>query len=272
MIESKIILDSIDKESNRRITTYVVTYPRLILAEFNTHRMLSRNSASSRAIPVKKMLDSIQNTPAMPAFWGKNQSGMQAQEELNSEQIAECEKLILEGRDYILNMCRKLQEIGLHKQTSNRYLEPWAHVTTLVTATDWHNFFALRAHHAAQPEFRDLAHLMLSQYISHQPTPVAVGEWHCPYGDNIEGISQEDKIKVAVARAARVSYTNIEGETSVQKDIELHDRLLAAGHCSPFEHAAQATGEYCYYGNFQGWKQYRKTLKGENKIDTRISN
>ena len=269
MIESKIVLDSINQNGNR-ITTYVITYPRWILAEFNTHRMLSRNSASSRAIPTKKMIQALIDNPAMPEYWGKNQSGMQSNEELSQEEIEKCKVEWLLARDEAIKYVNKLLEIGLHKQTANRILEPWAHITTLVTSTEWQNFFALRAHKDAQPEFQKLAFAMLEDYNASTPNELKTGEWHCPFGDNIEGLNQKDRMKVAVARAARVSYTNIEGETSVEKDIELHDRLLASGHCSPFEHAARAMCTDRAYGNFFGWKQYRKFLKNENRSDERV--
>ena len=81
MINAKIVADSMSPEGVR-LTTLQLRYPRFILAEFNTHRVFSRNSSSSRAIPVKKMLEQVQTDPAMPVWWGKNQPGMQAREEL----------------------------------------------------------------------------------------------------------------------------------------------------------------------------------------------
>jgi hypothetical protein len=52
---TKILADSISPDGVR-LTTLEVVMPRIVLAEFNTHRMLSRNSASSRAIPIEKMI------------------------------------------------------------------------------------------------------------------------------------------------------------------------------------------------------------------------
>ena len=81
-MEVKVIADSIS-ESGKRITTFQLKYPRFIHSEVMTHRVFSRNASSSRAIPVKKMIEQVRNNPAMPIHWGANQSGMQAKNELN---------------------------------------------------------------------------------------------------------------------------------------------------------------------------------------------
>ena len=79
--DAKIILDSVGP-NDARLTTFELTYPRMVHAELMTHRMFSRNSASSRAIPTEKLLARIEEDPVLPVWWGKNQSGMQAREEL----------------------------------------------------------------------------------------------------------------------------------------------------------------------------------------------
>jgi hypothetical protein len=134
----------------------------------------------------------------------------------------------------------QLVELGIHKQIANRLLEPFAHMTTIVSATDWENFFALRAHPDAQPEFQALADLMLEVYVGSEPKGLRAGEWHLPFADKYveDGLSQEQLVKITTARCARVSYLNFEGDISYEKDYKLHDDLLASGHMSPFEHAA----------------------------------
>lgn len=273
MISAKIIADSISQNAHR-ITTFVITYPRFILAEFNTHRMLSRNSASSRAIPVTKILKDITDNPAKPEYWGKNQKGMQADEELSQEQITEVERVWLEARDSAILHAKKLLELGVHKQITNRILEPWCHITTIVTATEWENFFALRAHKDAQPEFRVLAEKMLSIYNENTPKLLNKKEWHIPFGDQYldENLTTEQKLKIGTARCARVSYLNFEGDIDHQKDYDLHDGLLASGHLSPFEHCARPSGFFGPddTGNFRGWLPYRKLFKNENRTDSRV--
>ena len=78
MISVKVIADSISAHTKQRITTLELEYPRFIHAELMTHRVFSRNSSSSRAIPIQTMINHIKATTAIPIHWGKNQSGMQA--------------------------------------------------------------------------------------------------------------------------------------------------------------------------------------------------
>ena len=268
-IEAKIICDS-ENPAGHRLITYIIKYPRWILAEFNTHRQMSRNSASSRAIPLSKMIKSIKEECAKPVEWGKNTSGMQAKENLSLEEQLKAEKTWERNMRISVKYAEKLAKIGLHKQVANRALEPFAHMTTIVSATEWGNFFNLRAHNDAQPEFRELAYKMLEQYISSKPKKLDYGEWHIPFVDQYlnENISLENKLKIATARCARVSYLNFEGNIDHQKDYDLHDKLLESGHCSPFEHCAKATTDNYiseFTGNFRGFLQYRKTLPNENR-------
>ena len=265
MISARIIADSISA-AGARITTMVVRFPRFILAEFNTHRVFSRNAASSRAIPTAKIIDQVQREPAMPVFWGKNQAGMQAFSELSSGDAGVAEVIWLQARDAAVIKARELLSIECHKQIVNRLLEPWVLTSVLVTATEWKNFFALRCHPDAQPEMRALAEAMRDEYAKSTPQPIETGSWHIPFGDKMPGgISHPDRLKVATARAARLSYESFDGETSLTKDLELHDRLMQSGHWSPFEHAALALDDASLSsGNLQGWKQYRKFFAGES--------
>lgn len=312
MITAKILLDSVNPTGNR-ITTWILTYPRFFHSEVMTHRVFSRNASSSRAIPVKKMIDDVKYNPAMPIFWGKNQAGMQAKEELDdinkdkkilispvANSADPCELMVttkraaqyewLAARDSAVKHAEKMLELGLHKQIANRILEPFMHITVLVTATDHENFLSLRAHEDTQPEFQELAYNMLRLYQSKEPNKLKEGEWHIPFGDKIEEtrlnqlvdkINRERqftptwydemyKIKIATARCARVSYLNFEGKDDYTKDIELHDILKNSGHWSPFEHCAMALDKPEQSGNFVGWKQYRKMFNGENRSDGRV--
>lgn len=317
MIEANILLDSINTSGNR-LTTWVLTYPRFIHAEIMTHRMFSRNASSSRAIPVKKMLDDVKNNPAMPVFWGKNQAGMQAAVELDDttkltlkrpngspypdfDTITakeEAKRIWLEARDVAITRVEQLNELGLHKQIANRLLEPWMHITVILTATEYGNFFSLRAHKDAQPEFQALAFMMLEKYNASTPKELSTGQWHVPFGDKLDSDKifdtaawQEEtngmalemsgdmsrylinyKIKIATARCARVSYLNFEGKDDYNNDIKLHDQLAASGHWSPFEHCAMANWNSGNSGNFKGWTQYRKGFPIENRSDDRVKN
>ncbi len=267
MIKAEIVADSIGSCGNR-ITTVALTYPRFIHAEVMTHRVFSRNAASSRAIPVEKFIQQVQENPALPVYWGKNQKGMQAKEEVIGPIQDEAKKLILELRDISIEYSKKLLKLGLHKQITNRYLEPWFEIKTLVTSTDWDNFFGLRTDPDAQPEFLDLATKTLNVLRSNVPTLLKRNDWHLPFvKDSEKALYLPEAIKkLCTARCARVSYLNFEGTSEIEKDVNLHDMLMQDGHMSPFEHLAENMDNNNRYGNFVGWKQYRKSIPHEDNF------
>jgi len=281
MIKAEIVCDSL-ASSGVRLTTFVLTYPRFIHAEFMTHRVFSRNASSSRAIPVKKSIQMVRDNPVIPLAFTRNQKGMQGGVALDGEAHAKAVAAWLEGRDRAVEIAEKLSDLEVHKQYANRVLEPYATITVVVTATDWENFFALRVHPAAQPEICLLATLMWEAYSLGTPEELYDGDWHLPFikpGDrtnalryvNYEnlGVNFDELIlKQSVARCARVSYLNHDGTSSTEEqDMQLYDRLLGSAplHASPAEHQAMACGDpNVRSGNFRGWIQYRKTLPNEN--------
>ena len=265
--EAKILADHL-APSGKRLTTFEVTFPRIVLAEFNTHRTMSRNSASSRAIPVEKLLKKVEEDPFIPIYWGKNQKGMQADQELSPEDQDNAGFAWLAARGRAVDWAKTMLEYGVHKQITNRLLEPFLWHTVICSATEYENFFALRTHPDAQPEIRHIAVMMQDLYRSQKPTPVPDGFWHLPlvtdFQDLIqEGYSLADIQQISVGRCARVSYMTHAGKRDPKADIELAGRLRASGHMSPFEHVAQALSEPERSGNFVGWAQYRKSLDGE---------
>jgi thymidylate synthase ThyX len=147
-IQAKILADSISERGDR-ITTYLLTFPRIILAEFNTHRSFSRNSASSRAIPFKKMVESVEKNPFIPIAWQKDHKGMQGSEYLSDVPAGVSDKefsidMWLEARDAAVSNAKILNNTGVTKQLCNRLLEPFMWHTVICTATEWDNFFNLR--------------------------------------------------------------------------------------------------------------------------------
>jgi thymidylate synthase ThyX len=276
-IEAKIIEDSISPV-RVRLTTFQLRYPRWIHAEFMTHRVFSRNASSSRAIPVKRIIADIENDPALFVHWGKNQKGMQAREEMDDLTIEAGKKIWLEMMEAVVNGAQTLNGMGFHKQIVNRALEPWSHISVVCTATDFDNFFHLRCHPDAQPEIKELSEKMADLYYSNLPRKVGFGQWHLPYIQDEERIApgsrnvrgelknEANLIKASVARCARVSYlTHDKQHPDLDLDVALHDRLLDSKHMSPFENVATpTTNPEEYIGNFRGWCQYRKMLKGEH--------
>ena len=271
MYSTRILKDSL-APCRKRLTTWELTYPRFVHAELMTHRLFSRNSASSRAIPTERLMARVREDPALPQWWGKNQSGMQANEELDGQARAEAERLWLVARDQMLAAVERLGQVGLHKQLANRLIEPWMFITVLVSATEYSNWFHLRNHRMAQPEIAWVARSMWQQYEEHQPTEVPEGGWHLPLVQPQELLVFDEATakKVSTGRCARVSYLTHEGVRASDKDVELHDKLCAGpatgepGHWSPFEHVARALLRPERVGNFIGWFQYRKEFPAEH--------
>ncbi len=268
---ARVLLDSVSP-AGARLTTMEVRYPRFIHAELMTHRVFSRNSASSRAIPISRMIADVRSDPAMPVFWGKNQSGMQAHEHLGDGEQMRAEEEWRAALAHALTHAERLSasDIALHKQLVNRLLEPFAWITVLITASEWANFFVQRTHADAQPELKHLAEMMLAAYRASAPTPLAVSAWHTPLiqPDEISELSEDQRRAVSVARCARVSYLTHANTRDIAKDIELYERLLgggANGHWSPFEHVATPLADANgWSGNFRGWEQFRKRFDQEH--------
>ena len=261
-ITAKIVADSVS-ESGQRITTFELEYNRFIHCELLTHRMLSKNCSSSRAIPIKKMLGFIDNNMAVPVYLGKNKSGMKATEEIEYKDFA----LDTWRRSFyhVEDSVNKLLDLGLHKQIANRLTEPYQMMKVVVTATEWDNFFNLRIDKDAQPELVLLADKMFNAMQDSTPKTLKAGQWHLPYVDSIESdekpvvssrdndqyyfltdndgnnlgeIYLEDAIKISVASCAAVSYRT-ENMTLAKAD-KIFDMLINAEnlHSSPFEHVA----------------------------------
>ena len=268
---ARILLDSVSP-GGVRLTTMEVRYPRFIHSELMTHRVFSRNSASSRAIPIRKMIDATRAEPAMPMWWGRNQSGMQARDPLDPASQALAEVEWRKALDDALTHAERLaaKDINLHKQLVNRILEPFAWITVIITATEWANFFTQRTHEDAQPELRHIAELMLTAYRASEPRRLAAGEWHTPLilAEEESSLAPEQKRQISVARCARVSYLSHDGTRDLEKDLELYARLAeggANGHWSPFEHVATPLAEpSAWSGNFRGWEQFRKRFAQED--------
>lgn len=270
MRTAAILLDSRHPHTRERLTTFQLTYPRFIHSEMMTHRCKSINSASSRAIPVSKMQEAVtQHGDDVVEFWGKNQSGMQATEHLDSTATRECRKLWRSVRREVQHAVDQLISLGCHKQIANRWLEPASHITVIATFPErgLRNFFGLRANPQAQPEFQCLAYDMLDAWTTSGPQLLDVGMWHMPMVEDVMDAPVTTQLKIATGRIARVSYLTHDGIRDPNEDVKLHDRLVTSGHWSPFEHCAQAVDSWYNNGNFgAGWKQYRKTFGDELRL------
>jgi thymidylate synthase ThyX len=298
--DAKVLADS-RSPAGYRLTTLEATFPRFVLAEFNTHRVFSRNSASSRAIPIAKQLRRVLEDPYIPIEFGSNQPGMQAGAALSGAKRDAAEREWLHARDdavrrvlglvaapgaistdedlfdalgsveeAIRNRAQPTAWLNVHKQVANRLLEPFMWHTVIVTATEWDNFWNLRCHADAQPEIRLVAERMRDASLASDPAELDWDEWHLPLvrPEDREEASSEDLVKVSAGRCARVSYLTHAGKRDLEADIQLHDRLLESGHMSPLEHPARPLAaadlkESEWSGNFRGWFSYRKSIAGE---------
>ena len=253
-----------------RLTTFEVTFPRIVLAEFNTHRMLSRNSASSRAIPVEKRIAQVKADPFVPAAFGKNKPGMQASENLDDDADLEASVAWNEAMSAAISGAAWLARIGVHKQLANRLLEPFLWHTVIVSATEWENFFALRCHPDAQPEIRTIAEMMRVKVLEGIPALTAFEQWHLPLVPDLDELRRNyspiDRALISAGRCARVSYLTHDGKRDPLADILLARKLQASGHMSPFEHVATPADGSAMIGNFKGWRQLRKMLPHEDNF------
>lgn len=260
-IRADIVADSISLQGHR-ITTFALYYPFNVHAQLMTHRVFSRNAASSRAIPSRKIIENVRRDPAEPSHWGANQKGMQAYDELTGWRLSWCKFWWRAARNFELLAVRALTWGGLHKQQANRRLQCDNHITVIVTATDWDNFFRLRCADDTQHEMQQLATMMLAKYRGNIPMVIEAGDWHLPFVSNEEWKEHPIDLlkKASAARCARVSYlTHDRRNPLITDDVALHDRLLLSGHMSPFEH--QASPSWGQFANFRNWASYRYCLE-----------
>lgn len=293
-ITAKVIAHSKSAVNGKEIITMELEYPRFIHGEFMTHRMLSRNAASSRAIPVSKMIEQVRTSPAMPCHWGKNQPGMQAKEELSGITQHQVKGVWQQAAKEAAYSAESMTEFGAHKQIANRILEPFQTMKTVVTTTEWENFYWLRNHEDAQPEIKRLAEVMLEAVGKSKAVPLSPEQWHVPYyrdGYWCESFTDdlEDALAISASCCAQVSYRLL--DDSIEKARVVYKRLVESSpvHASPFEHQASpmdvlyegsrdigemlcvegAThvdrGGNVWSGNFQGWIQHRQLIPNNVK-------
>jgi len=278
MMEAKVIQHSISP-AGIALVTFQLRYPRFIHAELMTHRVLNRNASSSRAIPVAKMIEQVENHPAMPIHWGANQPGMQARAELQGKDREMAIHLWHVAAKRAAEVAKAMNALGLHKQVANRILEPFQWMNTIVTATEWDNHWELRCHKDAEPNYQALAGAM--KHALDNSTPVLrevdrtnAYNWHLPYISDEERRRWRDDpfllARVSAARCARVSFNNHDGTApELVKDLDLFEKLAGGRpmHASPLEHQAFPKGSRdSWSGNLRGWSQFRKWVEAEMKL------
>jgi thymidylate synthase ThyX len=268
-IEVHLIAYSECKITKKRLATFTIKIPKFIWGHIKSHRALSSNSASSRAIPARKIRQKVLYSPFIPVYFGFDKPGMQSGDALKGLRLLLAKKIWLWARLFPVFFHYLGEKLGVHKEVINRIIEPWLVVDIIVSGTEWKNFMTLREHEAAQPEMQIVAAEIKSLLQSTKPSLISEGEWHLPFIlDKEKKLGVETKKKISAARCARISYALFNGETSsVDNDIKLYEKLTSSGHWSPLEHQAQAMSELKSSGNFIGWKQFRKEFEKENNGD-----
>jgi hypothetical protein len=263
-IKATVLAYSIS-QAGKQLITWEIEYPRLILAELNTHRELSRNSFSSRAVPFMKMIEQLDGKPVR---FGANQAGMQDKgDDLATEVdvgaamgFAHSFKVTPHAawalaKEATIRFAKAFADAGYHKQVYNRLMEATQMQKTVLSATQVDNFFWLRDDDAADPTIRELARVMREAKDASEPVVLEPGHWHLPYvdfffdedyvqeffivnGEDTQSVTLVQAIKISCARCAAVSYRN-EGY-DLAKSLEVYDRLVGSDrkHASAFEHQA----------------------------------
>ncbi|MFN3927490.1 MAG: FAD-dependent thymidylate synthase [Pseudanabaenaceae cyanobacterium] len=265
--QAKILADSLNQETGDRLVTFeIANFPKVLLQELNTHRMLSRNAASSRAIPVNKMIERVATHPYIPTF-RENQRGMVGKVLSDREQFEQAVAIYQQALADAIHYAEQLSGMSIHKESVNRLLEPFMTVPVIISGTEWQNFFKLRTAPAATPDFQTVALLLEELYHTHQPTPLKAGEIHGIFSEFIpEELPVIDRLKVMSARAARISYKNHGSNVmDINKDLELAENLIKDGHLSPLEHVGWALNkQQCLWldtRNYQGFLSFRAYLE-----------
>lgn len=291
-ISVEIIKDSYNPEFSSRITTMILEYPRIIHSELMTHRLFSRNASSSRAIPVSKVIEQVQNTPAMPVRFGKNQAGMQDA----GEYMPDLGKEIWnDAAEDAVRHAKAFTEHGFHKQIANRILEPFQYIRVCVTSTNWNNWFNLRNHPDADPTIHLLAATMDKAMNESEPYRLMPSQWHIPFikeqvniheqkffDEEDNEISLAQALMISASCAAQTSYRKL--DSSIEKAEDIYKKLIESKpcHASPVEHQCMAIAKMKnpmdyfnipgithidrnsipWSGNIHGFVQYRQLIEG----------
>lgn len=297
--EANILADAISPDGVR-LTSFEVEYPHAIHKDIMTHRVLSRSFKSFRAFPPEKVIENIKVDPFVPESFDYRIAGMGQGYAITDQDRAH--EIWFEHIDTSIKVAKAMMRLDLAKAQVNFVLQDLTWIRGIITATEWDNFWALRAApENVRPEVKKIASMMHEAYQQSEPVPYNYGRWTLPLISNNEfwsPIDQQSEVerwkKVSAGRCARVSYLTHDGIRDPARDVELHDDLGEDHHMSPFEHIARPFSrdewetirelqfeisktlqlpkskrdEMCrqveFSGNFRGWHQYRKDIPNEH--------
>lgn len=251
-ISSTLLAKSHNVHSGDVVATYELDYPRFIHSEVLAHAGLPKNAQSSRAVPTDRVI-ALNDNPVYPVIWGSNQPGMASHSVLSDDDAIECKEVWDSIFEAVQRGTAKLKEKKLHKQWTNRPLEPFSNIKTVLSGSHdmLQHFFWLRVDpDAAQPEIILLALLMKRQYEETPAQQLFPGEWHLPYietklnseTETLEYLVDGEKLdletakKVSASCCAQASYRRL--DTSVEKALDIFSKLFDGPkpHASPVHH------------------------------------
>ena len=289
-ISARVVAYSESVFTGEHIVTFELTYPRIIHGEFMTHRLFSRNAASSRAIPIAVMNQGILDNPAMPVRFGSNRPGMQdggvhVSLVYKDGVLYKPEDAWKQAATEMVDWSSAFATAGYHKQVSNRLTEFGQFMRTVVTFTgNGANFFGLRYHGDADPTIGELARCMYEALKSATPVVLGEGDWHLPYYNDGSFIKSRDHglakaQRVSASCCAQASFRKL--DDSQKKADAVFARLIESQpvHASPVEHQAcplRAKAGFrsrfvtaidregnSWSGNFRNWGQWRQVIPGQ---------
>jgi len=253
-----VLADSIAKNGCRLTTLLFHRFPKVLLAELNTHALVRRSVASARAIPVKKYVEMVRKDPYIPQ-WTSAQSGMTGGDNLSSDEKNYLTTIYLQEMDRACQMALRMHyDLKVAKQDANRLLDQYVRVPVVATSTDWGTVFVLRDSHLAQPEFAAQAHGARIAMAHSIPVELQLTDWHIAWAHKAdEGLELNDLLSLNAARSARTSYNNQDGPITLDKANEMSHNLEKDGHTVPFEHAAKPSKNADRFGTYRGWLSHR---------------
>lgn len=293
------VLRSVCANTGKEIITLILEYPRVIHAQLLTHRVFSKNSSSSRAVPAARAIEQIRENPAK-YFWTENQKGMQGTEITSEDKLHHINVLFDLAKETNIKIVEKLTDpegLNVHKQNACRLLEPFQNIRVCLTSTEWDNWDWLRIDPDAQGEIADLAKAMHKVRTQMPRQFLEPGEWHLPfvessrnpdtgdfeYFDSVGNVITLEQGKIiSMSCTAQTSYRRL--DTSLHKAEDMYGKLFSGNkvHASPSEHQATPISpmvdagfnaedwpegvthmgrEYSFWsGNFNGWIQHRQLI------------
>lgn len=221
---AEVIQHSVSPEG-KEIITFSVKYGLIVHSEWIRHRLLSNSVKSNRAVSMKQIRKEVIEDPYVPIKFGGQQAGMVAIDEDQFGYAKVCRWLWKNSRWGAVGVHWLFEKLKLHKEITNRILNPWQWVRSTTTATDYDNFYKLRLHKDAQKDINVIAKAMHEALQLSEPMLINAGEYHVPYvsrrrtgngeleyydSDGTQ-LNTQQAIEASCARCARSSYDNHDG-------------------------------------------------------------